>query len=165
MDRDRLSPGGLGFIVPVLLAPRVHPPGRKQGAWDIEALEDGVVDAIIASERRYAAAKTEGFLDLADTKEWGEPIAGNSILVERGWLEIPRNREVALRFLKAAASLRRRSILSAYYTHPVVDIGSPNAPDGVPRVVLRRCPLRNGKPQEVTLSPLKRTSRRDRSWR
>ena len=73
------------------------------GADDIEALLDGTVDAIIGYEEDYAAAKTAGLPILADTSEWGEFIAGNSISVDPKWLEDPAHREAARRFLKATA--------------------------------------------------------------
>ena len=69
---------------------------------DIDDLREGRVDAIVASERRYAAALQEGFPVLADTRTWGGlPIAGNSVQVEPAWLEDSTNREAARRFLKA----------------------------------------------------------------
>ena len=69
---------------------------------DIDDLREGRVDAIVASERRYAAALQEGFPVLADTRTWGGlPIAGNSVRVDPAWLEDSTNREAARRFLKA----------------------------------------------------------------
>ncbi len=68
---------------------------------DIDALREGRVDAFVASERSYAAALQEGFPVLAATSTWGAPMAGNSVIVNAAWLEDPRNREVARRFLKA----------------------------------------------------------------
>ena len=68
---------------------------------DIDALREGRVDAFVANERSYAAALQEGFPVLAATSTWGEPMAGNSVIVNAAWLEDPRNREVARRFLQA----------------------------------------------------------------
>ncbi len=69
---------------------------------EIDDLREGRVDAIVASERGYAAALQEGFPVLADTRTWGGlPIAGNSVQVEPAWLEDSTNREAARRFLKA----------------------------------------------------------------
>ncbi len=68
----------------------------------IDALRDGRVDALVASERTYAAALQEGFPVLAATSMWGElPIAGNSVKVAPAWLEDRTHREVARRFLQA----------------------------------------------------------------
>jgi NitT/TauT family transport system substrate-binding protein len=96
-----------GFVA-LLLAQRMgwHPVqdisimlnGRSVGA-----LRDGVVDAIVASEMRFATARQEGFPILADTRTWDEPIAGNSVLVDPAWLDDNTHREAARRFLKATA--------------------------------------------------------------
>lgn len=67
----------------------------------IRALRDGRVDAIVASERRLAQARREGFPSLVDTRTWDLPVAGNSVRVEREWLESEANRDAALRFLRA----------------------------------------------------------------
>ena len=69
--------------------------------FSIEALQEGRVDGLLAHERHYAQALREGLPVLADTREWDEFIGGNSVRVEREWLKAPRNRETALRFLKA----------------------------------------------------------------
>ncbi len=73
----------------------------KLNGRDLEALEEGLVDAIVASEIRYAIAKKAGYSILADTKDWGIAVAGNSVMVESGWLDDDLNREAARRFLKA----------------------------------------------------------------
>lgn len=70
---------------------------------DVEALREGVVDAIVASEMRFATAEQEGFSVLADTRDWDEPIAGNSVLVDRAWLQDSTNWEAARRFMRATA--------------------------------------------------------------
>jgi NitT/TauT family transport system substrate-binding protein len=67
----------------------------------IPALRDGRVDAIVASERRLAQARRDGFPSLVDTRTWDLPVAGNSVRVEADWLESEQNREAARRFLKA----------------------------------------------------------------
>jgi len=68
---------------------------------DIDALREGRVDAFVANERSYATALQEGFPVLAATSTWREPMAGNSVMVSPAWLEDPRNRETARRFLQA----------------------------------------------------------------
>jgi ABC-type nitrate/sulfonate/bicarbonate transport system substrate-binding protein len=72
-----------------------------EDAQDVSLLTDGSVDAIITDERIYADAKREGLPVLADMREWDEPIAGNSAVVDKEWLEDSSNREAARRFLKA----------------------------------------------------------------
>lgn len=67
----------------------------------VEALRNGRVDAIVASDREYATAMQEGFSVLADLSTWNEPLAGNSVHVSPDWLREPGNREIARRFLKA----------------------------------------------------------------
>jgi hypothetical protein len=94
-----------GFVA-LLLAQRmgwdpVHDISLMHEGRDVETLRQGEVDAIVAAERTYAAAKPEGFSILADTKEWGESLAGNSVMVTEEWLEDPANREAARRFLLA----------------------------------------------------------------
>lgn len=70
---------------------------------DAESLRSGVVDAIVANERSFARLQKEGYPILANTRDWNEPMAGNSVLVERAWLSADGHRDAALRFLKAAA--------------------------------------------------------------
>ncbi len=74
----------------------------KLDGRDVESLQDGLVDAIVASEIRYAVAKKKGYPILADTEDWGIAIAGNSVMIESGWMDDDVNREAARRFLKAA---------------------------------------------------------------
>jgi ABC-type nitrate/sulfonate/bicarbonate transport system substrate-binding protein len=71
------------------------------GGRTMRALRDGRVDAIVASERRLAQARREGFPSLVDTRTWDLPVAGNSVRVEPGWLETEANRDAARRFLQA----------------------------------------------------------------
>ena len=75
----------------------------KRNGRNVEDLRDGKVDAIVASETRYAVALKENFNVLADTMEWGLAIGGNSVMVEAGWLDDATNLEAARRFLKATA--------------------------------------------------------------
>ena len=70
---------------------------------DVDALREGLVDAIVANERSFARLVEEGYPVLVNTLEWNEPIAGNSVLVEPAWLKEEGHRDVALRFLKASA--------------------------------------------------------------
>jgi len=73
-----------------------------RNGWKLDSLRSGEVDAIVANERTFAAAKEEGFPILADTRSWNEAIGGNSVNVEAEWLEDGRNREAARRFLKGS---------------------------------------------------------------
>ncbi len=70
---------------------------------DAESLENGLVDAIVANERTFAQLQKKGYPVLANTRDWNEPMAGNSVMVERAWLNAPGHRDAALRFLKASA--------------------------------------------------------------
>lgn len=73
----------------------------KLDGRDIEALREGLVDAIVTNEIRSAMAIKEGFPVLGDTQEWNVAVAGNSVMVEKGWLDDETNREAAKRFLRA----------------------------------------------------------------
>jgi hypothetical protein len=44
-----------------------------------------------------------GFPVLEDTQKWNVAVAGNSVMVTKGWLATEENREKARRFLKATA--------------------------------------------------------------
>jgi ABC-type nitrate/sulfonate/bicarbonate transport system substrate-binding protein len=68
---------------------------------DVAALRAGLVDAIVAAERAFAAVRQEDFSVLEDTRTWNEAVAGNSVLVQPEWLEDPMHREAARRFLMA----------------------------------------------------------------
>jgi ABC-type nitrate/sulfonate/bicarbonate transport system substrate-binding protein len=70
---------------------------------DAEALRQGLVDAVVANERQFARLAEEGYPVLANTLDWNEPIAGNSVLVQPAWLKAAGHRDIALRFLKASA--------------------------------------------------------------
>jgi ABC-type nitrate/sulfonate/bicarbonate transport system substrate-binding protein len=63
-------------------------------------LDAGKVDAIIADDRYIATATEAGYPVLADTSKWNQPIAGSSVRVEPQWLQDPKNRDIAERFLK-----------------------------------------------------------------
>ena len=75
----------------------------KYNGRDVADLENDQVDAIVASETRYAVALREGFPVLEDTQLWNVAVGGNSILAESGWLQDEANREKALRFVRASA--------------------------------------------------------------
>jgi ABC-type nitrate/sulfonate/bicarbonate transport system substrate-binding protein len=70
---------------------------------DAEALRQGLVDAVVANERQFATLAEEGYPVLANTQDWNEPIAGNSVLVQPEWLKADGHRDIAMRFLKASA--------------------------------------------------------------
>ena len=97
--------GNTGFVALML---------AEQMGWDpiqdlsilangnnISALQEGHVDAIVANERSYPVALQMGLPVLASTSEWNAPMAGNSVIVKSAWLEVPRNRDAARRFLQA----------------------------------------------------------------
>ncbi len=70
-------------------------------AQRFQDLVEGKADAFIADDRYMALAAKEGYPVLANTSEWKEHIPGNSVRVEPAWLQNPKNRDVAVRFLKA----------------------------------------------------------------
>ena len=67
----------------------------------VENLKRGEVDVAVGGDEAFEAAQTEGYKILADTRSWNESLAGNSVLVETGWLDQGTNREAARRFLRA----------------------------------------------------------------
>jgi NitT/TauT family transport system substrate-binding protein len=69
-------------------------------AQRFQDLQERKVDAIIADDRYMALAKEAGYPVLADTSAWKQPIAGNSVRVEWNWIRDPKNRDIAMRFLK-----------------------------------------------------------------
>lgn len=73
----------------------------KLNGRDVPALKEGLVDAIVASEVRYAVAMKEGYNIVADTKDWNVAVAGNSAMVSREWLDDPSNHEAIRRLVKA----------------------------------------------------------------
>jgi NitT/TauT family transport system substrate-binding protein len=70
---------------------------------DAVSLKNRLVDAVVANEREFAQLQKEGYPVLANSRDWNEPMAGNSVVVERTWLSAPGHRDAALRFLKASA--------------------------------------------------------------
>ena len=70
---------------------------------DAESLKNQQVDAVVANDRVFAQLQKEGYPVLASSRDWNEPMAGNSVVVERTWLSAPGHRDAALRFLKASA--------------------------------------------------------------
>lgn len=100
------GPGAMTDFIARLLAQKmgwnpVKDISIMSNAFRHDALADGVVDAFVAYEVPYAAARKAGYQPLFDTREWNASIAGSSVRVEREWLKNPRNREAARRFLKA----------------------------------------------------------------
>lgn len=73
------------------------------GPGNVDLLREGLIDAIVGGDDEFEAAQREGFPILEDTRVWNERLAGNSVLVERGWLEDGANREAAKRFLRAVS--------------------------------------------------------------
>ena len=82
---------------------RVKDISIMSNAFRHDALDAGLVDAFVAYEVPYAAARKAGYQPLFDTRAWNVSIAGSSVRAERTWLQNPRNREAARRFLKATA--------------------------------------------------------------
>ena len=68
---------------------------------NVAELDEGLVDAIMASETRYAEALLKGYPILEDTKDWNVAVGGNSAMVDDNWLEDATNREKARRFVQA----------------------------------------------------------------
>lgn len=94
-----------GFIYRVLAKRMGWTPGKDitivEHAQRFDDLKAGKADAFIADDRYMALAKQEGYPVLANTSEWKQAIAGNSVRVESEWIKDPKNREIATRFLKA----------------------------------------------------------------
>jgi ABC-type nitrate/sulfonate/bicarbonate transport system substrate-binding protein len=105
----RLGVSGMGAMtsfIALLFAQRMKWDPVKDisimsNAWRPIDLQNGLVDAFVADERYFATAKQAGFPILADTSEWGATIAGNSVRVEKTWLQDPKHRDAAKRFLEA----------------------------------------------------------------
>jgi ABC-type nitrate/sulfonate/bicarbonate transport system substrate-binding protein len=93
-----------GFIYRELNKRMGWTPGRDitiiEHAQRLEDLKGNKADAFVADERYMALAKQEGYPVLADTSSWKQAIAGNSVRVESNWIQNPKNRDVAMRFLK-----------------------------------------------------------------
>jgi ABC-type nitrate/sulfonate/bicarbonate transport system substrate-binding protein len=103
------STRGNSAYVALLLAERmqwdpVHDISIMQRGNNIQALTDGRVDAIVASDREYSMALQKGLPVLLETSAWEEPLAGNSVYVSPEWLQDSTNRETARRFLKASVA-------------------------------------------------------------
>ena len=93
-----------GFIYRVLAKRQGWTPGKDfivvERAQRFDDLKAGKADAFIADDRYMALAKAEGYPVLADTSKWNQRIAGNSVRVEPNWIKDPKNRDIAMRFLK-----------------------------------------------------------------
>jgi ABC-type nitrate/sulfonate/bicarbonate transport system substrate-binding protein len=93
-----------GFIYRVLAKRMGWTPGKDiiiiERAQRFEDLKAGKADAFVADDRYMALAKQEGYPVLANTSEWKQPIAGSSVRVEWNWIKDPKNRDIAMRFLK-----------------------------------------------------------------
>ncbi len=79
---------------------------RDQDIFVVESagfdeLLEGTVDAVVGEDATVEAAEAKGFPILEDTRVWKESLAGNSVMVEPGWLDDATNREAARRFLMA----------------------------------------------------------------
>src|SRR5438093_739358 len=94
-----------GFIYRVLAKRMGWIPGKDfivvERAQRFDDLKAGKADAFVADDRYMALAKAEGYPVLADTSAWKQPIAGNGVRVEWNWIKDPKNRDIAMRFLKA----------------------------------------------------------------
>jgi hypothetical protein len=102
------GPGAMTDFISRMLAQkmgwdRVQDISIMSNAFRHDALDEGLVDAFVAYEVPYAAARKAGYQPLYDLRQWNESIAGSSVRVEREWLHNPRNREAARRFLRATA--------------------------------------------------------------
>jgi NitT/TauT family transport system substrate-binding protein len=94
-----------GFIYRVLDKRMGWTPGKDitivEHAQRFDDLKAGKADAFIADDRYMALAKQEGYPVLAETVQWNQPIPGNSVRVKPDWFKDPKNRDIAMRFLKA----------------------------------------------------------------
>jgi ABC-type nitrate/sulfonate/bicarbonate transport system substrate-binding protein len=93
-----------GFIYRVLAKRMGWTPGKDiiivPQAQRFDDLKAGKADAFIADDRYMALAKAEGYPVLADTSTWNQAIAGNGVRVEPDWIKDPKNRDIAMRFLR-----------------------------------------------------------------
>src|SRR3989449_1669792 len=93
-----------GFIYRALGRRMSWVPGKDfivvERAQRFDDLKAGKADAFVADDRYMALAKQEGYPVLADTSTWKQPIAGNGVRVEWNWIKDPKNRDIAMRFLK-----------------------------------------------------------------
>src|SRR5881296_1288893 len=94
-----------GFIYRALAKRMRWIPGKDfivvERAQRFDDLKAGKADAFVADDRYMALAKAEGYPVLADTSTWKQAIAGNGVRVEWNWIKDPKNRDLAMRFLKA----------------------------------------------------------------
>src|SRR5262249_59401695 len=72
--------------------------GGAQGSDDQKAAK---ADAFTADDAYMALDKDEGYPVLADTSTWKQAIPGNGVRVEWNWIKDPKNRDLAMRFLRA----------------------------------------------------------------
>jgi NitT/TauT family transport system substrate-binding protein len=93
-----------GFIYRVLAKRQGWTPGKDftvvENAQRFDDLKANKADAFVADDRYMALAKAEGYPVLEDTSKWNQPIAGSSVRVEYKWIMDPKNRDIAMRFLK-----------------------------------------------------------------
>jgi len=93
-----------GFIYRVLAKRMGWTAGKDfivvERAQRFDDLKAGKADAFVADDRYMALAKAEGYPVLADTSQWKQAIAGSSVRVESNWIKDPKNRDLAMRFLK-----------------------------------------------------------------
>ena len=93
-----------GFIYRVLAKRMGWTPGKDftvvERAQRFEDLKAGKADAFVADDRYMALAKAEGYPVLANPSEWNQAIAGSSVRVDANWIKDPKNRDIAMRFLK-----------------------------------------------------------------
>jgi NitT/TauT family transport system substrate-binding protein len=93
-----------GFIYRVLAKRMGWTAGKDftvvERAQRFDDLKAGKADAFVADDRYMALAKAEGYPVLADTSQWKQAIAGSSVRVEWNWIKDPKNRDIAMRFLK-----------------------------------------------------------------
>jgi NitT/TauT family transport system substrate-binding protein len=68
-------------------------------SFSIEALKEGRIDAVVADEIMQAQAPAAGFKAILDLRPYHIAIPGSGVVASREWLQ--KNREAALRFLKA----------------------------------------------------------------
>ena len=69
-------------------------------ALGVSALMDGTIDALMAPELHGTMALMNDYTELADMAEYGFPVAGSALQVDRKWYE--KNPEAARAFVKTA---------------------------------------------------------------
>ncbi|MBX5492821.1 MAG: ABC transporter substrate-binding protein [Chloroflexi bacterium] len=103
--------GGPKDVTVYLLDRMLAPNDLRPGDYDLvyaggtpdrlRALQSGAVHAAILNQPSEFAARREGFPLLVDTYQYVKNLPFSVFAVTRGWLEDPRNRERAARFLAA----------------------------------------------------------------